>query len=44
MQLLYLLQKLHFFHKPLFLNEREKSLDELLDFTENTNPNAAPGV
>lgn len=31
MQLLYLLQKLHFFHKPLFLNEREKSLDELLD-------------
>ena len=31
LQLLYLLQKLHFFHKPLFLNEREKSLDELLN-------------
>jgi MarR family transcriptional regulator, lower aerobic nicotinate degradation pathway regulator len=38
MQLLYLLQKLHFFHKPLFLNEREKSLDELMGFTKITNP------
>jgi hypothetical protein len=44
MQLLYLLQKLHFFHKPLFLNEREKSLDELLNFRENTNPNATSEV
>jgi MarR family transcriptional regulator, lower aerobic nicotinate degradation pathway regulator len=44
MQLLHLLQKLHFFHKPLFLNEREKSLDELLDLTKNINPNATPAV
>lgn len=35
MQLLHLLQKLHFFHKPLFLHEREKSLDELLDKGRN---------
>lgn len=36
MQLLHLLQKLHFFHKPLFLNERDKSLDELLNLGENS--------
>ena len=35
MQLLHLLQKLHFFHKPLFLNERGKSLDELLHLGDN---------
>lgn len=30
LQLLYLLQKLHHFHKPLFLNDKDKGLDELL--------------
>ena len=34
MQLLHLLQKLHFFHKPLFLNERETGLDGLLTIVE----------
>jgi MarR family transcriptional regulator, lower aerobic nicotinate degradation pathway regulator len=31
MQLLYLLQKLHLFHNPLFLNQREASLEKLLE-------------
>lgn len=34
MQLLHLLQKLHFFHKPLFINERETGLDGLLEMVE----------
>ncbi|WP_028524352.1 MarR family winged helix-turn-helix transcriptional regulator [Runella limosa] len=34
MQLLHLLQKLHFFHKPLFLNERDTGLDGLLTIVE----------
>ena len=34
MQLLHLLQTLHFFHKPVFINERETGLDGLLEMVE----------